>query len=110
MTTVCLVMQIFMESSTTAAIAGRLWWLGNTNRLAGGRFTYRATMYTILETGGMVALGELAFLIMASTGGIDAISVGAGYSWCLTQLQVTLHCMSSQRHSQAIPCRRCPRC
>ncbi|EKM52331.1 uncharacterized protein PHACADRAFT_260656 [Phanerochaete carnosa HHB-10118-sp] len=76
-------LDIFMNTTVTLAIAGKLWWAGRKSRSAAGRFTYRATVYTILESGGMFAGATLISFCLDVTGQVGG---AGGAIYCLSQV------------------------
>lgn len=80
-------MEITLTTALTIAIAGRLWILGRRSRSAGGRYTYHATVYTILESGGTIACATLVCYIFLLKGGLNDVTTLSG-TGSLTQLAV----------------------
>ncbi|KAH9846558.1 hypothetical protein C2E23DRAFT_572764 [Lenzites betulinus] len=75
-------LDIAMNTTVTLAIAGRLWYMGRRNGANAGRFTYRGSMYTILESGGIFAGATIVCFGMDVSGSI----AGVAGLWSLTQL------------------------
>ncbi|EKM60016.1 uncharacterized protein PHACADRAFT_181923 [Phanerochaete carnosa HHB-10118-sp] len=74
---------IFLNTAVTLAITGRLYWAGRKSPSFSDRCTYRATIYTLLESGGMFVAATFTALCLEATGHFPG-ALGATY--CLDQL------------------------
>ncbi|KAI0820531.1 hypothetical protein BC628DRAFT_851138 [Trametes gibbosa] len=75
-------LDIIMNTTVTFAIAGRLWYMGRRSGASLGRFTYRGSMFTILESGGLFAGATIICFGMDVSGSI----AGVAGLWALAQL------------------------